>query len=262
MSEPPIFIGGVPRSGTTLLRVILDSHSRIACGTELRLVHALCKLWESAQASAGTLLERVYHCDEARLSALFAELILSFLRPAWHASGKARVAEKTPSNLLAFMQLNVLFPNSPLIHVCRDARDVVASRLERSATDKSASRVQLAAAHALEWVEAMQLRRQLLAQPRLRERYHEIRYEELVSQPQPVLHSLFNFLGEQFEPAVLEFHRVQRNVAGSEEWSAAAVSRPIFADSIGRWRRDLSAEECATVLRVSAPLLVELGYSL
>jgi hypothetical protein len=262
MNEPPIFIGGVPRSGTTLLRVILDSHSRIACGTELRVVHALCKLWDAAQASAGTLLENAYQIDAARLRALFTELILSFVQPAWRVSGKARVAEKTPSNLWVFMQLNALFPDSPLIHVYRDPRDVVASRLERSTSDQGASRVQLAVAHAQEWADAMLLRRQMLAQPQLCERYHEIRYEELVTQPQRVLQNLFEFLNEPFEPAVLEFHRVPRNVAGSEEWSAAAVSRPIFTDSIGRWRRDLTPEERAGVLRVSASLLAELGYSL
>lgn len=261
MSEQPIFIGGVPRSGTTLLRVILDSHSRIFCGTELRVVHALSALWQSAHSSAGDVLSRIYHLDEAQLRGVFAQLILSFLRPAWAASGKARVAEKTPANLLAFTQLNALFPYSPLIHVIRDLRDVVASRLERSAGSDPGSRVRLAGEHAREWVEAMLLRRQLLGQVRLRQRYHEIRYEDLVARPQFVLEGLLAFIGERFEPGMLDFHRVQRNVSGSEEWSAAAVSRPIFADSMGRWRQHLSAEECAAVLQTGESLLLELGYS-
>jgi protein-tyrosine sulfotransferase len=260
MSEQPIFIGGVPRSGTTLLRVILDSHSRIFCGTELRVVHALSALWESTHLSAGGLLSHVYHIDEARLRGVFAELILSFLRPAWVASGKARIAEKTPANLLAFMQLNALFPDSPLIHVIRDLRDVVTSRLERSAADDRGRRVQLAVEHAREWVQAMLLRRQFLDHARLQQRYHEIRYEDLVARPQVVLDGLLAFIGERYEPEMLDFHRVRRNVSGSEEWSAAAVSRPIFSDSIGRWRCNLSAEECAAVLHIGESMLVELGY--
>jgi len=260
----PIFVGGVPRSGTTLLRVILDTHPRIYCGTELRVVQALANLHRSAEQTGLSLLTSAYGVDSTHLQRTFAELILAFLRPAWHASGKPRVAEKTPWNLLAFPQLHRLFPESPLIHVIRDVRDVVASRLERdriAAAGQSIDTVALAAQRAREWVDAMSIRRRILSEPELARRYFEVRYEALVRTPEPVLRALFAFLEEAFDPNVLAFHRTSREVSGSEEWSAHAVQRPLFESSIGRWQRDLTAREQSAVIEVAGRTLEELGYT-
>jgi hypothetical protein len=260
----PIFIGGAPRSGTTLLRVILDTHPRIYCGTELRVIQALANLSVSAERSAGRILESAYGVPPERLLEIFAELITAFLRPAWQASGKARVAEKTPWNLLAFPQLHRLFPRSPLIHVIRDPRDVVASRLQRdrtSADGKPVDTLALARQRAREWVDAMAIRRQMRSDAQLASRYFELRYEQLVRTPEPVLRELFAFLEEDFDPAVLDFHRSRREVAGSEEWSAEAVQRPIFESSIGRWRHDLTETEQSAVISIAGGVMKDLGYS-
>ncbi|HEY5806572.1 MAG TPA: sulfotransferase [Povalibacter sp.] len=263
LSHSPIFIGGVPRSGTTLLRVILDSHPQIFCGTELRVVHALANLWSAATEHGQELLTRAYGADDQHVRDVFAELILSFLRPAWVASGKSRVAEKTPSNLLAFPALRSLFPDSPLVHVIRDVRDVVASRLERDrAADPAADSNALAALRAREWVQAMTIRSTMLTQAELARRYFEVRYEDLVSSPETVLIPLFAFLGESFDPVVLSFHRIERNVSGSEEWSAESVRRSIFTSSQGRWRRDLTPQEQQAVLDEAGAAMIELGYDL
>jgi hypothetical protein len=259
----PIFVGGVPRSGTTLLRVILDTHPNIHCGTELRVVQALANLWTAADRTGQPLLTEAYGVDDLRLRAIFSELILAFLEPAWRASGKPRTAEKTPWNLLVFPELHRLFPASPLVHVIRDGRDVVASRLERDRATSGAQAldtVALAAKRAQEWVDAMVLRSRMRSDPDLASGYYEIRYEELVVSPEAALRNLFAFLDEPFEPAVLDFHHVSREVSGSEEWSAANVRRPIFESSIGRWRQSLDAREARAVEDVAGPTLLELGY--
>jgi protein-tyrosine sulfotransferase len=263
----PIFVGGVPRSGTTLLRVILDTHPRIFCGTELRVVPALTALWCSVEQSSRPLLDSAYAVDAERLRTIFADLVMSFLKPSWEASGKVRVAEKTPFNILVFPELRRLFPDAVLVHVIRDVRDVVASRLERDraaakeqATDSSVDSVALARARAEEWVSAMMVRRRMLLDSKLSRAYFELRYEDLVCSPYSVLDALFTFLGERFDPVVLDYHRVDRNVHGSEEWSAEEVRRPLFASSCGRWRNSLSKGELASILQVAAPLLTELGY--
>ena len=259
----PIFVGGVPRSGTTLLRVILDSHPNIYCGTELRVVHALANLWSAAnEPPSARTLKDFYGVDREATRKIFADLITSFLEPAWLTSGKPRVAEKTPSNLLAFKALRQLFPESPLIHVIRDGRDVVASRLERdrAVPTPGMGAAELAASRAQEWVEAMRLRGEILSDSQLASAYLEIRYESLVQMPQPTLEPVFAFVGEQFDARVLAFHEVERNVAGTEEWSADAVRRSIFTSSIGRWRTALSACELGAVMGVAAKPLEELGY--
>lgn len=263
-SGNPIFIGGAPRSGTTLVRVMLDSHPRIHCGTELRVVQALTSLWSSAEQVGRPLLSTAYGVDAEHLRQTFASLILSFLEPAWRASGKARVAEKTPLNVLVFPELRRLFPESPLVHVIRDVRDVVASRLERDRATADAGAtldtVALARARAEEWVNAVAVRRRMLADRHLAATYFELRYEQLVHRPHEVLERLFTFLGERFDPGVLAFHRVDRNVDGSEEWSADAVRRPLFTSSCGRWRVNLRADELRAVLRVARREMAELGY--
>ena len=262
-TSDPIFIGGVPRSGTTLLRVILDTHPRIYCGTELRVVPALTALWASADQRPDPHLEAAYGIDRERLKRVFNNLILSFLRPAWQLSGKARVAEKTPFNVLVFPELRRLFPDSALLHVIRDVRGVVASRLERDragAAGAPLDTVALAASHAAEWVAAMAVRNRMLSERSLARRYHELHYEALATRPREVLAELFAFLGEDFDPSVLSFHRIERNVDGSEEWSAQAVRRPIFTDSCARWRSALGSEELAAVLKVAQPTLESLGY--
>jgi protein-tyrosine sulfotransferase len=254
----------VPRSGTTLLRVILDSHPNIYCGTELRVVHALANLWSAAdEPQCARALRKFYDVDTEATRKIFAELIWSFLTPAWLASGKRRIAEKTPSNLLAFKALRQLFPESPLIHIIRDGRDVVASRLERdrASVTQHLDAGELAASRAQEWVDAMRLRREIVADSWLASAYLEIRYESLVQSPQPTLERVFAFMGEPFDSRVLAFHLVERNVAGTEEWSADAVRKSIFTSSIGRWRNALSAAELDAVMTVAAKTLAELGYS-
>ena len=257
-------MGGVPRSGTTLLRVVLDTHPRIFCGTELRAVHAVTNLFAAAQVHSGDLLRTSYGLSEQALADIFSELILSFFQPAWPASGKPRVAEKTPSNVLAFPQLRALFPESPLIHVIRDVRDVVASRLERDRASGGAAldTVTTARARAREWVDTMEVARWMQADPTRARAYFEVRYEALVQTPEQVLVPLFEFIGERFDPVVLQFHRVSRNVSGTEEWSADAVRREIFTSSIGRWRHTLSPAEVQAVVSEASQTMTELGYDI
>jgi hypothetical protein len=82
-----------------------------------------------------------------------------------------------------------------------------------------------------------------------------------VQTPQPTLERVFAFVGEQFDSRVLAFYEIERNVAGTEEWSAEAVRKSIFTSSIGRWRSALSAAELDAVMTVAARPLSELGYS-
>jgi hypothetical protein len=104
------------------------------------------------------------------------------------------------------------------------------------------------------------LRRRLLSEQGSSGRYLEIRYERLVNEPRSVLPGLFEFIEERFDARVLDFHRIARNVSGTEEWSAETVSRPISTSSAGRWRGSLSAAEAAAVMEVAGETLRELGY--
>lgn len=260
-SKSPIFIGGAGRSGTTLLRVMLDSHRAIACGPELKIIPHLARQWAALHNSHGRFLEQVHHYPPHELAAAYAAIIGSLLDKHRVAAGKPRAAEKTPHNVLVFPGLHALFPASPLIHVIRDGRDVVCSLLTMNWTSAETGQpldyTQDAAKAAAYWAGCVRAGR---STPSVvpRALYYELRYEDLVSQPEATLRALLDFVEEDWDPAVLEHHQFARDLAG--ESSADQVARPLYQNARGRWQRDLSPEDREAVKRIAGPLLRELGY--
>jgi hypothetical protein len=190
----------------------------------------------------------------------FAETISGFLDGAGGGDPSRRVAEKTPANVLHFPTLRQLFPESPLVAVVRDGRDVVASLLGCDWTDARTGRpmdivVDPAAAARL-WLRSVEASEAMACDPRL----HVVRYEALVASPGDALEALFNRLGEPFDAAALDHARVFDPAAGQNETSAARVSQPLDTASVGRWRRDLTRDQLRTVEAVIAPALDRLGY--
>ncbi|MFV1998508.1 MAG: sulfotransferase [Acidiferrobacterales bacterium] len=257
----PIFVGGVGRSGTTLLRVILDSHSHIACGPEFKLIPGIIRQWEQmSQVCAGPL--QPYGLSQRDINGIFRQFIESLVANYKTISGKRRIAEKTPGNVICFPQLNQIFPDSPLIHVIRDGRDVICSLLTMdwvTGNGKMSPHVESADSAAQYWVNTVQRGMAAARQPSASERYYEIRYEEIVSSPEKTLRSLFDFLDEPWESEVLNFYKVSRDLAG--ESSATQVSQPITTSAVARWKTDLSEADKKTVRRIAGPLLVQLGYA-
>ena len=262
MTAPaPIFVGGCPRSGTTLLRAILDSHPAIACGPELRAFPALASVSADMRSIMGATLGAHYSLSAERLDAIFADLMRSFVEPLRVKSGKSRVAEKTPANALHFGELARLFPDAHFVQVVRDGRDVVASLLGMDWRDEGGARLPItgdAGAAARAWVAHVRSGR---AAGVAGARYLELRYERLVEAPEATLRPLFAFLGEAWADDVLAFSRTDRRSEGANETSAARISEPIDRAAVGRWRLDLSVAAKEAVRREAGPLLVELGYA-
>lgn len=259
----PIFIGGAGRSGTTLVRVILDSHPHIACGPELKVTPLLGELLQRIENELPQIAQN-YHLPADAVPQGLRQLLESLLAPYLAQSGKQRFAEKTPHNVAFFPQLHQIFPESPLIHVIRDGRDVVASLLQMDwrnvATGKPMLITTDVRAAASYWASIVsQARNAAAANPELAQRYFEIRYEELVANPEPVLRRLFAFLGEPWDAAVLRYYEQPRNLA--DESSSEQVSQPIYTRAIGRWQKDLSPEQQAVVKEVAGDLLIDLGYA-
>lgn len=259
---PPIFVGGAGRSGTTLVRVILDSHPHIACGPELKVLPMIARMANDFQTALYPTLQE-YMLEREDIRALFRQMIGGLLANYKGQAGKQRIAEKTPHNALFFQQLHRLFPASPLIHVLRDGRDVISSLLKMNWVDPHTGRpleyTQNARKAAEYWVSVVQQGRQAGQNPAARPFYYEIRYEDIVSRPEETLQAMFAFIGEPWDPAVLEFHTHPRNLAG--ESSAGQVSNPLNRRSLGRWQRDLSKREKRIVKNIAGDLLVELGYA-
>jgi hypothetical protein len=261
-APPPIFVGGMPRSGTTLLRVILDSHPNIACGPELRAIPALATLSRETRRLMGEMLAQYYCLPPSELDDVFAELVCSFLRPLHERSGKRRIAEKTPANALHFAELRRLFPDSPLIQVIRDGRDAVASVMQMDWTDSRTGKplavTQDPLVAAAAWAEHIARGREARDSGA---RYFEIRYEDIVRDARTALTPLFEFLEEPWSDDVLAYHSNSKIDLGLNEASAGQVSNGCHANSIGRWRNELGARERSAVKAAAGDLLIELGYA-
>lgn len=170
---------------------------------------------------------------------------------------KTRWADKTPLNVSHIDWIFRHFPEARFVHIIRDGRDAAASLRNhpvRRLVDGRWIRVpRTRPIHVCIRAWDDLTRRGLRHRPD--PRYHEVRYESLVLEPEATLRGLFAFLREPWDPRVLD--RVDPPAfVGGELDSAAAIS-----DSrIGRWRQDLTPAEQTLFKRLANPLLVELGY--
>lgn len=252
--DRPIFVIGSPRSGTTLLRLMLDSHSRVSCGEEthfLRQMETMVGRHWPLLAAYG--FEREWWL--ARIRGFYAD----FANAVLARSGKVRWAEKDPTYTLHLEFLEALFPTAQYVHLVRDGHDVVASFRDRWGY-RSAARAARG-----EW------RRYVLAARALRdrvprERYLELRYEDLVAETETTLRRLFEYLDEPFEEAVLEpdpaahsgTERYRRFTAARR--AAGGEATTVYRSRIGAGRTSLDPLLRLLLERGSGDLLRDLGY--
>ncbi len=269
MAFAPIFIVGVPRSGTTLLRVLLDSHSQIlalpetpwmvgAYGRDASLREVLQGLIEgpfgAVRNISGVEPEHVLAAGRRFLDELFA--------PALKERNKRMLAFKTPADIRHLDFLTALFPDAFYIHITRDGRDVSMSQMAKRGsffTDLKEYR-QLSYANVFKrWVDWERRVRIVLRKENLR--VIHLRYEDLIAAPARELHRVAEFLGVPFEPGMVDYaakaHDYPVWEAGSND---VAAHSGLSADSVGKWRRTkLTAEMLYTLTRYD-DALVELGY--
>ncbi len=259
----PVIIGGCPRSGTTLLRVMLDSHTHVVCGPESKFIPHVAEQWLSTAESFGPILQATLGTPDVELARAYGAVIRGVLDGVRRRSGKPVVAEKTPQNVLAFTRLQWMLPDARFVHVIRDGRDVVCSLLDQDWTDAMTGEpidyTADPAKAATAWVGFVQAGRQMRGQPGA-SRYHEVRYEALVAEPEATMRALCGFLGLPWDPAVLA-HHARTHTLGRNEASSRAVRMPLHRGSAGRFARDLGPEDRATVESIAGPLLRELGYA-
>jgi Sulfotransferase family len=238
----PIFVGGLQRSGTTLMRRLLNSHPHIACGPESKLFreNQLEQIYTFLRMSWPTGLDPHYAFDPHLVDQMMAALMHAVVMPYCQQQGKPRWAEKTPKNILVIDTLFAWFPAAQFIHMIRDPRDAFCSIRQKAAKDKPNWATWTPELTAEEWCRRINSGVAWRERP---ERYREVRYEDLVSQPEATLRSLFAFLDEPWEASVLEHN-------------------PTFSTSVGRWQRELSAAEVAAIEAVAGETMHALGYPL
>jgi len=219
----PIFIVGCQRSGTTLLRLILDAHPRLSVGPESRFLDDLGKV-------TGEEWPRIepYGLPPAFLNERFAELFHDFHMAYARSRGRERWGDKSPRYTLRIPFLDELFPTCQVIHVIRDGRDVVTSHRERwgyASAYKATAKWQ-------RYIEAARAAGRDLGP----ERFAEVRYEALVADPEPELRRLLEFLGEPWDDAVLHHEDAPHDVTAGYQSRRAPATGPIGRDRVGAHR--------------------------
>lgn len=204
--DPPIFIGGAPRSGTTLLISILATHPHI---------HAID--YETA----------AFH-PEYRPEKLLSALLFEPDSRRWKrvAAGKRRYCEKTPGNIRHVDQLNELFQGRlRCINIVRDGRDVVTSRHPENPGDY--------------WVPIKRWVRDVKFGLKAQNKglALTIKYEDLVAEPLRVIRTICEYLDEPFYPAMMEYEKNDTPLTTITKHAWNAVARPINAASVRKWER-------------------------
>jgi protein-tyrosine sulfotransferase len=255
-----VVVGGAPRSGTTLLRTLLGRHPMIASGPETTVFLRRISSPEDIGQRLGWNPALIATWQRESWSQV--EFIERFQRAILEQSGKAIWVEKTPRNAGRFRFVRRHFPYAKLVHIVRDGRDVVCS-LRRTPFAKldhaPAESVVAAQRCAVQWRAGVRAALRFRRDPG----YYELRYEDLVRDPETTLRALIDFLGLPWSDGVLVPLRHCADDAGCnvvEDPETIRAAGEIFASSIGRWRQDLTYADCKALRLLIGPLLVRLGY--
>ncbi|WP_010216376.1 sulfotransferase [Sphingomonas sp. PAMC 26621] len=221
-SDRPVFVVGVPRSGTTLVEQILASHSAVVGAGELATLQGVVRTAGPFPACATGLGVD----DEATLGRAYVDAIEPLVE------GHRRMVDKMPSNFLYAGLIHRLLPDARIIHVRRDPVDTCLSCYSKLFT-----REQLFAYDLAELGLFYRSYDRLMAHWRAvlpADRFIEVRYEDIVSDLETESRRLVAFCGLDWDPACLHFHRTGRIVRTA---SVNQVRQPLHADSVGRWRK-------------------------
>lgn len=266
-----LFLVGRGRSGTTLLKAMLDAHPEVCVAPEALFVMNVHRRyghgpWDAARVEAfarDIWLERKLRTWELDPDALterlravedpsFASLCRAVYEEHARRQGKPHprwVGDKNPHHALFVPELMAAFPEARFVHIVRDYRDNILSyqavRFDLSATGALAYRWR-------RYNEAV-----LAAARDAPERFLRLRYEDLAAEPQKALERLCDFLGIAFDPAMLRFHESHRNEARA--WHAG-LAAPVDAARVERWRAAMPPGRVAVAERVCGALGERLGY--
>jgi hypothetical protein len=280
LGERPVFVVGYGRSGTTMLRLMLNRHPELAILSETDFAK---RVWERRWALSlardpyrafQQLLDR-FICDiresperddfkldfDAYRQAVLSQPpalnnFISVLGTIWKEQhGKARWGEKDPNHTRYLRLLHRMFPNMKAVHIVRDPRDVAASFVHSEMGAPTDPLV-----HALLWSDSNNAVADL--PPDTASQVLSVRYEDLTERTADVLTGVCHHLGIPYVSSMLHFHHDAQRFAPDrlQPWMRR-LGRPLDGTSVGRWHADLPATDAAIIESVLQPQMQHYGYA-
>ncbi len=237
--RPVPFVVGMNRSGTTLLRMMLDAHPELTIPPETHFVPDLIKAAREDSATPESALAAMKSArewgdfgfsDEEMLGRLRAlpeikpgPAVRTFYAAYTEQQGKPRWGEKTPTYVQKMRLIQRAIPEARFIHVIRDGRDVALSVLDRTVRDLTAADI------ARRWQKKITKARE--DSPKL-DHYVEVRYEDLILDTEPVLRRVCEFIELPWDDALLSYH--ERSADRLKEMARALPGRGPSEGALGR----------------------------
>ena len=285
LEERPVFVLGCHRSGTTMLMLMIGSHPRIAVpevawyyqrfrpylhtygdlGSDENfrtlaeeMIFTLVPPFLGMKANPATILDEILGDLRDRS---FAGIFCAMLERHARQNGKPRWAEKSPNNGFFIGQVVEDFPNAQFIYLTRDGRDNVAetihSRFGSYNAFCSAERWKLFINAAKPWREKLSA-----------DQWLDLNYETLVREPEAELRRVCEFLGEDYSPSMLEFHKSDiarnrsQNIGNPGGIAHAPLGTPVTDKFVGVYRELLSIKDQQIFAAVAGKEQLEAGYDL
>lgn len=268
---------GNPRSGTTLLRLMLSAHSKVIVPPEAGFAVWLYENWsgsfslpcyvdkllatkkiESWQLDKEALLEYLYDQNILTLK----EAILATYQYYGDVNGAELLGDKNNFYLHHISTLKELNPNLKYIHLIRDGRDVACSYLELMKKSYSSEYAPKLATKVSEIASEWSDNNQLISQALIEQQFILVRLEDLIEQPQMELEKICKFLGVDREKQMLDFYSKTENFEPSEydEWKSKN-KKPLINDNY-KYRSILPVEDILEFNTVAKESILKFGYEL
>jgi hypothetical protein len=266
LGEAPFFVVGSARSGTTLLRLILNSHPQLAVPPESRFITEL--LPRSGHVSVETYLKDLaahrrfqsWNIDIDNVRALlsgqdevpYSLAIEMTYRAFARTYGKSRWGDKTPRYVEHIPQLVSLFPHAQFIHLVRDGRNVALSYAHMDFGPKTVAKAaQIWTRRVTRGIED--------GRPLGPTRYKEIRYEDLAGDSETFVKEICEFLGVDFDPQMFdEEERAKGASDRAEKYNPHVTGQAVSATR--SWETDMPPDQIEVFEAIGGDLLEELGY--
>jgi len=228
-STVPVFIIGMPRSGTTLVEKIITSHPHAETAGELKKMGQLSRTLWRTRSEGLTYPRDIAMVDPERLTPFADQYLARLTRDC--SDKTLKVIDKLPMNFYQLGLISILFPNASVIHCKRDPMDICLSCYFQNFKDavEFSNDLESLGFYYRQYERLMAHWKDVVSVPML-----DVQYEEVVANQEEMSRKIVDFIGLDWDDACLNFHETEGTVRTASQWQ---VRQPVYNSSVQRWRR-------------------------